>query len=89
MPGLGKTDLQVLLHVYQANAHAVRIGLPVGTPYLYSGRSWRRARALCASGHLQLHDVGLLPPTETLVPVTITQAGIDAYNAAKATGGAS
>lgn len=75
-----KTDLQVLLHVYQANVHAVQIGMPAGTPYLYSGRSWRRARALCASGHLKLHDVGLRPPTESLVPVTITQAGIDACN---------
>lgn len=86
-----KIDLRVLLRVYQANAHAVQIGLPVGTPFLFDGRSWRRARALCASGLLKLHDVGMSPPIESWVPVTITQAGIDAYNAAiaKATGSTS
>jgi len=81
-PALDKADLSVLLRVYRANVQAVQLGMPVGTPFLFDGRSWRRARALCASGHLRLHDIGQAPPTESLVPVTVTQAGIDAYNAA-------
>ena len=79
---LETADLRVLLRVYHANVHAIEIGMPAGTPFLFDGRSWKRARALCVSGHLKLHDVGMAPPIESLVPVTITQAGIDAYNAA-------
>jgi hypothetical protein len=84
---LEKSDLRILLSIYHANVHAIEIGMPVGTPFLYSGRSWRRVRALCGAGHLKLHDVGLSPPTEKLVPVTITQVGIDAYNVAASNSG--
>ncbi len=77
---MGRVDLQILLQVYRGNFLANEMGMPKGTPYLYSGRSWKRVRALCASGHLKLHDMGLCPLDE-MVPVTITNAGIDAYNA--------
>jgi len=82
MNELEGADLRVLLQVYQMNARTVQMGMPVDTPFLYSGNSWKRARALCESGLLKLHDVGLSPPSERLVPVTITPAGIEAYNAA-------
>lgn len=82
LPKLDDVDLKLLAHVFYANAQTVQMGMPAGTPYLYSGRSWRRVRALCDAGLLKLHTiVKLSPPIESLVPVTITQAGIDAYNA--------
>jgi len=65
-------------------AKAGTMGLPSETPFLFTGNRHKRARALVERGYLREHDVQLTPPWPDALCVTITQAGIDAYNAARA-----
>ena len=82
---LEPADLAILRQVHAFNTMVVKkLGMPAGTPFLPPIRKHKRARALAAIGLLEIKSeiTGLGTSWPTFL---MTQAGIDAYNAALAT----
>ena len=73
-PALEKPDLRIIRTVYAANAE-------FGMPYLPAPRQWKRAAVLAKNGMLKAARMKVWPPSEGCDGYTVTQAGIDAYNA--------
>jgi hypothetical protein len=67
-------DSRLLLQVYRMNCAVPK------APFLYWGRQHKRVRALVSRGLLKEHPAKLSPHPKDAVVVTITEAGIDAYN---------
>lgn len=72
---LAVADLRLLNEVHHANR-------TFGTPHLPSPGKQKRAKKLLAAGLLVAHEVGLTPNPEAWIAVSVSAAGIDAYNAA-------
>jgi len=85
---LHAADRSILLQVYRYNVAAVeQWGMPPGTPFLPAPTRQKRAKALAAVGLLKPGKTDLQPNPEGWDSYTITQEGIDAYNAAMRTAG--
>jgi hypothetical protein len=77
MTDLSKTDLRLIRQTYWANHD-------YGVPFLPAIRWHKRAKALADRGLLTAHETGAVPLTDwAKYSFSVTQAGIDAYNAAQ------
>lgn len=72
---LESADMTVIRQVYAAQ---VQFG---GTPFLPARKWWKRAKALAERGLLKAGNLNIVPREEGCDGYTVTESGIDAYNA--------
>lgn len=78
---LQRMDLLLIREVYVANDE-FRNDDGVSIPYLPRPAQFKRAAKLASAGLLKAHDLKIMPSQEGMDGYTVTEAGIDAYNAA-------
>lgn len=72
---LQKADMKLIRETYAMTAE-------FQMPFLPGPKQWNRAAALAERGLLKCHELKIFPPTPGCDGYSVTQAGIDAYNAA-------
>lgn len=70
-----KADMKLIRDTYAMTAE-------FQMPFLPGPKQWKRAAALAERGLLKCHELKIFPPTPGCDGYSVTQAGIDAYNAA-------